>query len=138
MPHGHADGGADRADQGAEAGGRGGGPLRQGLERQHDQRVTGQHGQRLAEQAVDGGLAAARVGVVEAGQVVVDERGAVQQLDRRRRGFGDGRHVLATRGGHGEAQAGADAGATGEHGMPHRAHQPRGAAGMVPPRERRR
>ena len=51
------------------------------------------------------------VGVVEAGQVVVDQGGAVQQLDRGRGGVGQAGRVLAAGGGDGEAQAGADAGA---------------------------
>ena len=66
-------------------------PSAKRLECQHDQRVAGQHGERLAEGLVHRGLAAPRVGVVEAGQVVMHQRGAMQELDRGRGGIGDGR-----------------------------------------------
>ena len=60
------------------------GRLGQRLEGQHDQRVAGQHRDALAEGGMHRGHAAPRGGVVEAGQVVVHQRGAVQQLDGRR------------------------------------------------------
>ena len=81
--------------RGASRSGAHGGATRQRLERQHDQRVAGQHRQRLAEGAVHRRLAAPDRRIVEAGQVVVDQGGAMQQLDRGRRGVGRGRVVLA-------------------------------------------
>ena len=60
------------------------GRARQRLEGQREQRVTHQDGGGLAECGVARGAAAAGVGVVERGQVVVDQRGAVHQLHRGR------------------------------------------------------
>lgn len=78
---------------------------------------------RLAIQLVHRGLAAPGVGVVEAGHVVVHQRGAVQQLDRHRRGVGEFGRVFTAGPGDGQAELGADAGAAGEHRVPHGGHQ---------------
>ena len=75
-------------DEGGEARGRPCGAAGERLEGEHDQRVAGEERHRLAVGDVDRGLLAPHRRVVEAGQVVVDERGAVQELDRRRRGTG--------------------------------------------------
>ena len=76
------DGARNDGDERSQPGGIGGGAARQGLEGQHDERVAGQHGDRLAEFGVHRRLAAANLGIVEAGQVVVHQRSAMQQLDR--------------------------------------------------------
>src|SRR5918994_822835 len=64
--------------------------------------VAGEHRQGLAEGAMNRGLAAPDRRVVEAGQVVVDQGGTVQELDRRRGGVGHNRLVLAAGEGDGE------------------------------------
>ena len=97
----------------------------------NDQRVAGQHGERLAIFDVDRGLAATQGGVVETGQIVVDERGAVQKLDRRRGGVGRLRIGVATGAGHGKAKLRADAVACGKHGVAQRRRQQRRRAGAL-------
>ena len=72
---------------------------RQRLERQHDQRIAGQHRERFAEGLVHRRPAAPRVRRVEAGQIVMHQRGAMQQFERRAGGFGRGRMILAAGGG---------------------------------------
>ena len=100
----------------------------QALEGQHDQGVTGEHGQALAVSAVHRGLAAPGGGIVEAGQVIVDQRGAMQEL------YGDGCRggqagiIKATGLGYRQAQLRPDTGASGEHCMPNCASQFRRAA----------
>ena len=88
---------------------------RNGLEGGDDQRVAGEKGQRLAIGDVNRGLAAAGIGIVETGQVVMDERGAMQQFDRGRGRLG--RLGVFVAAGHGDrkAQARADARAAREH-----------------------
>ncbi len=53
----------------------------------------------------------------------MNQRGAVQQLDRGGRGFRQQRVVVAAGLSHGKAQLGPNAGAPGEHGMPYRTGQ---------------
>ena len=60
-----------------------GGGIGQHLEGERLQGVAGEDGGRLVEGAVHRRLAAAKVVVVHAGQVVMDQRIAVQKLDRR-------------------------------------------------------
>ena len=60
--------------------------LRQRFEGEHDQRVARQHRDRRAEFDMNRRLAAPQSRVVETGQIVVNQRGAMQQFDRRRRG----------------------------------------------------
>ncbi len=57
----------------------------QDLEGEGKETVAGQDGGGLVEPPVGGGLAPAKVVVVHAGQVVVDQRVGVQGFDRRRR-----------------------------------------------------
>ena len=104
---------------------------RQGLVGHDDQGVTGQQGQRLAVQLVHGGQAAPGVGVVKAGHVVMHQRSAVQQLDADGRCVAEFGGVFATGPGHGQAQLRANAGATGEHRVPHGGHQPGGRSGAL-------
>jgi hypothetical protein len=67
--------------------------LRRGddVEGQRQQRVAGEDGRRLVESLVHGRAAAAQVVVVHRRQIVVDERIAVQQFERR----AGARHALA-------------------------------------------
>ena len=62
-----------------------------------------------------GRLAAPEVGVVEGREIVVDERGAMQQLDGDGGGLGSGGVAVAAGAGHGEHDLRADAMAAGEH-----------------------
>ena len=110
-----------------------GGAARERLERQHDQRVAGQHRQRLAEGAMDRGLAAPRVGVVETGQIVVHQRGAMQQLDRGGGGVGDVRVVLAAGGGDASARRGRMRAPRGKHRVTHGGGQQRRTARLRRP-----
>ena len=91
------------------------------FEGQRQQGVAGQEGDGLAELLVAGGLAAAQVVVVERGQVVVDERVGVDELQ----GAGQVvdapklRSLLAQGGGGFEAKDGTEALAAGEDGVAH-------------------
>jgi hypothetical protein len=123
----HPDRAADRHHQRRQAVGRPQGSSRQRLEGEDDHRVPGQHGQRLAEGAVDGGLAPADRRVVEAGEVVVDQGRAVQQLDRDRGGFCHRRLGLPAGTRHGQAEPGPDACAAREDRVPDGRGQPRRA-----------
>ena len=123
--HTTADGGQQRGQALRRAAGR----LRQRLEGQHDQRVARQHRDALAERVVNRGQAAAHRGVVETRQIVVDQRGAVQQLDGARRGVAERRIVVAAGLGHRHAQQRTDARAAGEDRMP----QGRGQLRRRPP-----
>jgi hypothetical protein len=114
---GHGDPARHDLDQAAQAIGRGGAGAGQGLEGHDDQRVAGEHRQRLAEDAVHGGLATAQVGVVEAGEIVVHERRAVDQLDGDGGGVGEIGQGIAAGRGDGEAEARADPRAAGEDGV---------------------
>ena len=58
------------------------------LEREHDECIADEQCDPLIEGAMDGRSVVTNLGVVEARQVVMDERGAVQQLDGGRRGDG--------------------------------------------------
>jgi len=64
------------------------------LEREREQRVAGEDRHILSEDLVVGGLAAAEVVVVHAGQIVVDERHGMDHLGRA--GGGDGSGLVAT------------------------------------------
>jgi hypothetical protein len=66
---------------------------------------------------VKAGLASADVGIIETWQVVMDQRGAVQEFDCRGGGVRSLRRLVASRKSHGEAQARADARASGEDGV---------------------
>ena len=97
----------------------------QGLEGQNDERVAGQQGQRLTELLVDGRQAAAYIGVIEAGHVVVNQRGAMQQFDADRSGAAQGLCIVAAGGGHRQAQLRPDTGAARKHCVAHGGQQPR-------------
>ena len=74
-------GGGEQADQ-AEGNGRAARRrVGQRLECQREQRVADEDGGRLTVDDVAGGLAAAQLGVVEAGQIVLHQGGAVDELD---------------------------------------------------------
>ena len=90
----------------------------------HDQGVAGEHGEGLAVGGVHRGAAAAFRGVIEAGEVVVDERGAVQELEGARGGPGTG-GVTPARLGDREAERRTQTGSASEGRVPHR----RGQAG---------
>lgn len=93
------------AIRGGEARRRAQGAAGDGLEGEHDQRVSGEDGQRFAERDVDGGLAAPGVGIVEAREIVVHQRGAVQEFDAGGGGVGERRAVFAAGGGDGVGEA---------------------------------
>ncbi len=92
LPRGDAGGRARRPPEKAHEAGKAArvppGSARQCLEGQHDQSIARQNGDGRAEGDVDRLLLAAHRRVVEAGQIVVDEGSAMQQLDRRRRRIG--------------------------------------------------
>ena len=136
MPYGAPTARPTISDQGASRGGGRAVAARQGLEGQHDQRIARQHRQRLAEGAVHRRLAAPGRRVVEAGQVVMDQRGAMQQLDRRGGGVGDAPASSSPQArGHRQAELGPDAGAAGKHRVAQRGGQPGRAARGLGPRE---
>ena len=66
------------------------------LERQNDQRIAGQDRERLTISLVQGGLASAHIRVVKTGQIVVNQRGAMEQLDRGGRRVGEFGRPIAT------------------------------------------
>ncbi|MDF9793346.1 hypothetical protein M2440_004047 [Methylorubrum extorquens] len=74
---------------------------------------------------MDRGLLAAHWRVVEARQVVVDERGAVQKFDRRGGRLGGGGVIVAAGERDGEAEPRADAVAAGEDCVADRLRQQR-------------
>ena len=90
-----------------------------------EERVAGEDRGRFVEGLVDGGLAAAEVVVVHRGQVVVDQRVAVEELDRETGGKGargadvEHRRRLAH-------EQRPEALAAAERGMAHRGDQPLG------------
>ena len=57
----------------------------QDFEREGQERVTGEDGGRFVEGFVDGGTPAPEIVVIHGGQIVVDQRIAVDQFDRQRR-----------------------------------------------------
>ena len=67
------------------------------------------------------------IGIVETGQVVMDERGAVQELDRRRGRIGGGGLAVAAGHGDGQRQPRPDPRAAGKDGIAHRLRQKRRA-----------
>jgi len=92
---------------------------RQRLERQHDQRITGQHRERFAERPVNRWTAAPPLCRVEAGQIVVHQRRAMQQFKRGTGGFRGGRMVLAAGRGHAVTQPRPNPRAPGEDRVAH-------------------
>jgi hypothetical protein len=91
---GHPDRTAQYCERGGQPIGASRHTARQCLEREDDQRVTCQHRDRLTKLAMHRWLASSHVSIVKARQVVVHERGAVQELQcdsgsvtRRRTGF---------------------------------------------------
>jgi hypothetical protein len=91
-----------------------------------DQGVAAEDRELLAVDDVDRRLAAAQRGVVEAGEIVVDQGGAVQQLDRHGRGERELRVGVAAGARDLEAEARAEAGASRKDGVPERPREPRG------------
>jgi hypothetical protein len=97
------------------------------FEGQHDEPVAGQQRQFLAilgEQPVHRRLAAARVGVVEHRHVVVHQRCAMQQFQRRRRRISNLRRVVPAGGGDGKHEPRARPRARRHDGVAHRAAEP--------------
>ena len=81
--------------------------------------VTGEDGDGFAEDFVRGGLAAAEIVVVHAGEIVMDEGVGVDALDGAGEGEGLGGFAADDLGA-GEADDGAEALAAGEDGVAHR------------------
>ena len=106
---------------------------REGFEGGHDQRVPGKHRNALTEGHVHGGLAATLTGVVEAGEIVVNQRRAVQQFDRT--GSTCGQHRIAVPAGSSNRQTErrADPRTTGKHRVAQRVRQQWRAAGVGSP-----
>jgi len=94
------------------------------LEREHDQRIAGQHGQRFAECLVHRRPPAAHIRRVEAGQIVMHQRGAMQQLERGTRCLRRSRMILAAGGGNAVNQPRPYPGAPRKHRVAHRGSQP--------------
>jgi hypothetical protein len=105
---------ADHLEQATGRGRRGAG---QRLQRQHQQAVPRQHGRCLAEGPVDGRPATPHRRVIETGQVVVNQRGTMEQFDRGRGGTAHLGVRVPVRVGHGQAKPGADAVAGWKHGV---------------------
>ncbi len=103
----------------------------QGLEGQHDQGVAGEERHRLAIGDVDRRLLAPQGRVVEARQVVMDQRGAVQKFDRGRCRVRRRRIVVAAGTRHREAEPRPDAVPAREHGVADRLRQARRCAGRL-------
>lgn len=85
------------------------------LKRKHDQRIPGKHREALAKGLVDGRLSASGVGIVETGQIVVYQRGAMQEFDRSCARVGERRGIVATCHRHRETEPRTDTRASGEH-----------------------
>ena len=107
----------------------------QRLESQDDQRVAAEHRDAFVEAAVHRRLAATQVGVVETGEVVMDQRGAVHEFDGGGGGVDEGAVVLAAGGGDRQGQARTDAGAAREYRVTHRCSQTVGAGRAIGARE---
>lgn len=124
-----AGGGAEGADEArGELGLVGVGDCRKG-QRMREQGVSGEQGDGFVEDLVAGRFAAAQIGIVHAGQVVVDQRVGVQAFD----GDGGGQRVVF-RGGDFKGRKeedGADAFAAGAEAVGHRAVQERRAHGFA-------
>ena len=94
------------------------------FEGEGEQRVAGEDRGRLVIGDVDGGAAAAQIVVVHGGKVVVDQRVAVQRLERRAGAHGAlARHAEQLRAGDHEERPQPLAGAEG--GMAHRRDEAR-------------
>jgi hypothetical protein len=78
------------------------------LKREHNQRVTDEQRNALIECSMYRGAIAAKLGVVETRQIVVDQRRTMQQLDGSCRRFGKRRLRLAATCCDGEAQTRTD------------------------------
>ena len=103
--------------------------LRQHLEGEREQRVAGQNRHGVAEDFVAGGVAAAQIVVIERGQIVVNQRIGVDQLERAGRGFDADRRIRHSFGG-GHAQDRADALAAREQAVAHGAVDGFGRRGL--------
>ena len=101
-----------------------------GVSRQAALRVAGEDRRRLVEGAMDARLAAAQVVVVHRRQVVVNERVAMQELDRGA-GLHDSGVVAAEEAGGLDDEERPQALAAGERRVPHRRHQPRRAGDLA-------
>ena len=100
------------------------------LEGERLERVAGEDRRRLVEGAMDARLAAAQVVVVHRRQVVVDERVAMQELDRGA-GLHDAGVVAPEEAGGLDDEERPQALAAGERRVPHRRHQPRRAGDLA-------
>ena len=100
------------------------------LEGERLERVAGEDRRRLVEGAMDARLAAAQVVVVHRRQIVVDERVAMQELDRGAGLHNSGVVALEEAGGLDDEER-PQALAAGERRVPHRRHQPRRAGDIA-------
>ena len=114
----------DDLDQPSEPLRRGSRGARQRLEGEHDHRIPCEHGEGLTMNAVHCGLPAAQGRVVEAGEIVVHERGAVEQLDRRGSRVGESGGGVAAGRRDRDAKARTDARAGRKHRVFHRGDEP--------------
>ncbi|GLS46304.1 hypothetical protein GCM10007884_42960 [Methylobacterium brachythecii] len=102
---------------------------RQRLEGGDDQCVPGQYGQWLPEGDMHGGLLSAHRRIVEARQIVMHERSAMEEFDRGSGSVGGGFVVIAAGSRDGQAQPRPDAVAAGKHRVADRLCQTRRRAG---------
>jgi hypothetical protein len=93
------------------------------VESEYDQGITGQHRQPLAISLVDGRPAAPNGGVIETGQIVVDQGRTMQKFDRGGCSVGEVRFILLAGGRHREAEPWTDAGTPREYGVAHRSRE---------------
>ena len=95
------------------------------LEGEHDQGIPCQDRQRFAERAMDRRSAAPPVGVVEAGQIVVNQRGTMEQFDGACGSEREGGGLVPLSPSDGEAQLRPNPGTPGKDGVSNRTRQPR-------------
>ena len=92
----------------------------QRLEGANNQRIADQHRQRLAEGSMHRRLSPPLFGVVKAGEIVMNERCAMQKLDRGRRGVGDVGKLVAASLGHCKRKPRTHPGTAWKDGVPER------------------
>jgi hypothetical protein len=78
----------DAGNQAGQSGGVLRASARQHLKGHHNQGVPGQKRQGYAKFRMNGRFAAAKVSIIKAGQIVVDQRCAMKKLNRGRSGIG--------------------------------------------------
>lgn len=94
-----------------------------------DESVAGQHRELFAKLGVDRRPTSSNRGIVEARQVVMDQGGAVQELQGHGRRFGSRRIFASRRIGDSHSEARPNTCATGEEGVVHRGSKPGRRAG---------